>query len=222
MVESQHIAATMKLVDDRAEQDLLESLLESSKPARVAASARSDALDYLLATPFRYDPRRGGSRFRSETDPGVFYGAETVRTAAAELGYWRWRFLNDAVDLERLSPVPHTAFRTAIATQVVDLQRPPFDTDAAVWQHPRDYGPTQQFARVVRQSELVHGILYRSVRDPEPAWCLALLSPAGFADTKPQPDRETWYLAVTPHEVTLRRDTESMQFSMTHYAQLQS
>ena len=32
MVESQHIAATMKLVDDRAEQDLLESLLETSKP----------------------------------------------------------------------------------------------------------------------------------------------------------------------------------------------
>jgi hypothetical protein len=214
MVESQHIAATMKLVDDRAEQDLLESLVESSKPARVAASARTDALDYLLATPFRYDPRRGGSRFRSETDPGVFYGAETVRTAAAELGYWRWRFLNDAVDLERLGPVPHTAFRTAIATQVVDLQRAPFDADAAVWQHPTDYGPTQDFARVVRESELVHGILYRSVRDPEPAWCMALLSPAGFADTKPQPDRQTWYLAVTPHEVTLRRDTESMQFDM--------
>jgi hypothetical protein len=235
MVESQHIAATMKPVDDRAEQDLLKTLLESSKPAQVTAraagigaGARTHRLDYLLATPFRYDPRRGGSRFRSETDPGVFHGAETVRTAAAELGYWRWRFLDDAVDLERLGPVPHTAFRTAIATQAVDLQRPPFDTNAGLWQHPRDYGPTQRFARVVHETHSqhrtqpdqspaaegppVHGILYRSVHDPEPAWCLALLSPEGFAERRPQPDRQTWYLAVTPHEVMLRRDTESMQF----------
>lgn len=67
MVESQHIAATMKLVDNRDEQDLLESLLESSKPAQPDDTA---GLDYLLATPFRYRSKRGGSRFRSLTDTG--------------------------------------------------------------------------------------------------------------------------------------------------------
>ena len=67
MVESQHIAATMKLVDNRDEQDLLESLLESSKPAQPDDTA---GLDYLLATPFRYSSKRGGSRFRSLTDTG--------------------------------------------------------------------------------------------------------------------------------------------------------
>ena len=133
MVESQHIAATMKLVDNRDEQDLLESLLESSKPNR---SDDTTALDYLLATPFRYDPKRGGSRFRAVNDPGVFYGAESVRTAGAELGYWRWKFLQDAIDLERLEPVAHTAFQAEIATSVVDLQHPPFDEHAAIWQHP--------------------------------------------------------------------------------------
>jgi len=107
MVESQHIAATMKLVDTRDEQDLLETMLESSKPVQPDDTA---GLDYLLATPFRYHPRRGGSRFRSATDPGVFYGAESVRTAGAELGYWRWKFLQDAVDLDRIEPVAHTAF----------------------------------------------------------------------------------------------------------------
>jgi hypothetical protein len=40
-----------------------------------------------------------------------------------------------------------------------------------------------------------------------------LLTPAGFAKRKPHAETQTWYLAVSPHEVTLRRDTESMQFS---------
>lgn len=214
MVESQHIAATMKLVDSRDEQDLLESLLESSKPAQPDDTA---GLDYLLATPFRYHPGRGGSRFRAVTDPGVFYGAESVRTAGAELGYWRWKFLEDAVDLGRLEPVAHTAFRVEVVTPVVDLRRPPFDADAAVWQHPTDYAPTQQFARVAREAE-VGGILYRSVRDPQPSWCLALLKPSGFSRPKPHAERQTWYLAVSPHEVTLRRETESMQFSASWWA----
>ncbi len=209
MVESQHIAATMKLVDNRDEQDLLESLLESSKPAQPDDTA---ALDYLLATPFRYDPKRGGSRFRAVTDPGVFYGAESVRTAGAELGYWRWKFLKDAFDLDRIEPVAHTAFRVEVATTVVDVRRPPWSADAAIWQHPTHYAPTQQFARVAREAH-VGGIVYQSVRDPQPSWCLALLSPAGFAKPTPHAERQTWYLAVSPYEVTLRRDTASLQFS---------
>ena len=209
MVEAQHIAATMKLVDSRGEQDVLEALLERSKPAPLQGTA---GLDYLLATPFRYAPKRYGSRFRAPTDPGVFYGAESVETAGAELGYWRWKFLNDAPDLERIEPVAHTAFRVAIATSVVDLQRPPFAADLAVWQHKTDYAPTQQFARVAREAD-VGGILYRSVRAPNPSWCLALLTPTGFASPKPHEEKQTWFLAVTRHEVTLRRDNESLQFS---------
>jgi len=209
MVEFQHIAATMKLVDDRDEQDLLESLLESSKSAQRDDTA---GLDYLLATPFRYDPKRGGSRFRAATDPGLFYGAESVRTAGAELGYWRWKFLKDAVDLDRIEPVAHAAFRAEVAIQAVNLQRPPIDEDAAIWQHPTDYAPTQQFAYAAREAN-VGGILYRSVRDPQPSWCLALLMSAGFAKPKPHAERQTWYLAMSPREATLRRDTESMQFS---------
>ncbi len=213
MVESQHIAATMKLVDNQDEQDVLETLLESGKPA---LPADTDDLDYLLATPFRYSPLRGGSRFRAVTDPGVFYGAQSVRTAAAELGYWRWRFLRDTAGLQRLEPVAHTAFKVDIATSVVDLRHPPFDADQAVWRHPTAYGPTQQFARTARLAD-IGGILYRSVRDPQPAWCLALLTPAGFAKPRPHKDRQTWFLAVSQDEVTLRRDTESMRFLMAEW-----
>lgn len=209
MVEAQHIASTMKIVDSQAEQDLLETLLEGSKPAPPATAG---ALDYLLATPFRYGPLRGGSRFRSLTDPGVFYGAESVRTASAELGYWRWKFLKDAVDLEKLEPVAHTAFRADVSTLAVDLRQPPFSADAAAWTHPTDYSATQAFARVAREANL-GGIVYQSVRDPHPAWCMALLTPQAFAKPKPHPTMQTWWLAVHRDQVIWRRENKSMTFS---------
>lgn len=209
MVEAQHTASTMKVVDNAAEQDLLETLLEGSKPVQAAGTL---ALDYLLATPFRYYPARGGSRFRAITDPGVFYGAESVRTAAAELGYWRWRFLKDAVDLEKLEPVAHTAFSADVSTQVVDLRRAPFVVDASKWQHPTDYSATQAFARAAREAQ-VGGIRYQSVRDPDPAWCVALLTPQAFAKPKPNPSMQSWWLAVHPDAVSWRRESESMTFS---------
>jgi hypothetical protein len=177
MVEAQHIAATMKLVDSPAEQDLLESLLEGSKPPSPGNTA---TLDYLLAAPFRYSPLRGGSRFRGATDPGVFYGADTVLTACAELGYWRWRFLLDAPALERLEPVAHTAFRTRIATTAIDLRQPPLARDAAAWTHPTDYTATQALARQAREAA-IGAILYTSVRAPTAAWCAAILTPDAFA-----------------------------------------
>ncbi len=209
LVESQHIAATMKLVDTRDEQDLLESLLESGKPRLPSDLA---GLDYLLATPFRYSPRRGGSRFRGITDPGVFYGAESVHTAGAELGYWRWRFLQDAPDLERLDPVAHTAFSVTLRTRAVDLRAPPFDSDRAIWRHPSDYAGTQAFARVARDAG-VGAVVYSSVRDPQRGWCVALLEASGFAQTRPHAGMQTWYLAVSRRGVSWRRDTDAMMFS---------
>ena len=209
IVEAQHTASTMKIVDNDNEQDLLETLLEGSKPAQPATAL---ALDYLLGTPFRYNPLRGGSRFRAVTDPGVFYGAESARTASAELGFWRWRFLKDALDLEKLEPVAHTAFSADVSTQVVDLQKPPFSADAKAWLHPTDYSATQAFAQVAREAN-VGAIQYQSVRDPHPAWCVALLTPQAFSKTKPHPLMQTWWLAVHQEAVTWRRDNESMTFS---------
>lgn len=214
MVEAQHTASTMKVVDTDEEQDLLETLLEVSKPVQPAHTL---ALDYLLATPFRYFPARAGSRFRSVNDRGVFYGAESVHTASAELGYWRWKFLKDAVDLEKLEPVAHTAFSVEVSAQVVDLRRAPFSNDAAKWQHPTDYSATQAFAKEAREAN-VGGIQYQSVRDPHPAWCLALLMPQAFAKPKPNPLMQTWWLAVHPDSVSWRRNNESMTFAAGAWA----
>jgi hypothetical protein len=209
IVEAQHIASTMKIVDDALEQDLLESLLEASKPAQPPATAM---LDYLLATPFRYQPRRGGSRFRAATDAGVFYGAQSVRTAGAELGYWRWKFLLDSVDLQRIEPVAHTAFQVTLSTTAVDLRTPIFSADAALWRHPTDYSATQAFAQTARQAQL-GAIVYQSVRDPQPGWCVAVLTPQAFARRKPVAMTQTWWLAVQQEGVVWRREQESFIFS---------
>lgn len=208
MVESQHVASTMKLVDSAAEQDQLEILIDQSKPPLPAAAL---GLHYLLASPFRYPPRPNGTRFRTGTDPGVFYGAETVRTACAELGYWRWRFLCEAVDLEQLGPVPHTAFRARIDTTAVDLRGPPFDRDAAAWTAPRDYRSTQAFGRIARAAG-VGTIVYRSVRDPEPAWCAAVLTPQAFSQRKPDPRMQSWWLSVTRQQAVWRRQEQTHAF----------
>jgi len=63
-VEAQHVVATRALVDSLAEQEVLEAILEESKPPIPAACA---GYDYLLYTPFRYPPSLHGSRFRITT-----------------------------------------------------------------------------------------------------------------------------------------------------------
>jgi len=211
MVEAQHLAATAKLVETRAEQELLEEILEASKPPIPAEAA---GLDYLLFSPFRYDTRPpSGSRFRAPTDPGVFYGAELPRTAAAEVAHWRFRFLRDCAGLDRLQPATFTAFSVSVATRAIDLRRPPFDRDEQAWRHPHDYGATQALARTVREA-MIGAILYLSVRDPEPHFCAALLTPRAFAAKRPAAVTQTWILTLTNKEaIWLRGAEESLVFA---------
>ena len=93
-VEAQHLVSTMRLVDNKLDdQMLLEQLIETAKPPLPPGT---EGLHWLLAAPFRYLPTHSGSRFRGLHDPGVFYGARTAQTACAECGYWRWRFVRDS------------------------------------------------------------------------------------------------------------------------------
>lgn len=207
MVEAQHVTATLKLVDDAEEHELLEALVEASKPPLPEAARR---LHYLLATPFRYPPPTHGSRFRAPGEPGVFYGAFALRTAAAELGYWRWQFKQQSPNLQRLSPVAHTAFRAALRARGIDLREKPLAKDRAHWTA-QTYGATQALARVARAASL-QAIAYESVRDPDKGGCVALLDPAGFAARKPKGDTQTWWLAVHADRVLWKRDADVLTY----------
>jgi len=200
-VEAQHVVSTMPLVDSLDEQAVLEAVLDAGKPA-VPAEARH--LHYLLFTPFRYPPSPWGSRFRASHDPGVFYGADEIRTACAELGYWRWRFLNDSPALPRIDARAQTLFQVSVHTDGIALDAPPFDKDSAQWTHPDNYEACQAFCRVARDAGLGM-IRYTSVRDPEHGPCGAVLTPRAFANPLPLATT-TWMLTVRRDRVIWQRD----------------
>ncbi|MGH8801969.1 MAG: RES family NAD+ phosphorylase [Casimicrobiaceae bacterium] len=190
----------MALTDSVDEQHVLERLLEESKPP-IPAAARK--LHCLLFTPFRYPPPPGGSRFRGPYDPGVFYGADEIRTACAELGHWRWRHLCDTPALTSMPTKPQTVFRAQIAAACVDLRRKPFDADRAAWTRFDDYAACQHFAGVAREAD-VGAIRYESVRDPQRGGCGAVLAPEAFRRPAPV-DQQTWMLSVTRERVVWQR-----------------
>ncbi len=209
IVDAQYTAGGMKLVDTREEQDILDTLLQQTLPALPEIFRK---LDPLLAAPFRSMTLRTGSRFRAVSDPGVFYGATQVDTACAEMGYWRWKFLHDAVDMPEIKPIAHTAFQSDVATQAIDLRDPAFERDQNEWMHKSSYTATQALARSARTANL-GAICYASVRDPEHRECAALLTPAAFASITPHPVKQTWWLVVRRAEVIWRSDSRALVFS---------
>lgn len=201
-VETQYRAATMLLVDTLAEQHLLESLLEESKPPPPRGA---QGLHWLLFTPFRYPPPAPrGSRFRGLTDPGVFYGAVEIRTACAEAGFWRWRFLLDSEGLMSIDPRPQTLFRCEVAGSAYDLRTASFRRQRKRWMDPNDYAHCQRLARKAREDG-IHLILYESVRDPAPGVCTAVLTPRAFRKREPT-QVNTWLLSVTREVVSWKLD----------------
>ena len=184
VVESQSHFNTLKLVDTVEEQALLETELDSSKPAIPTSCA---GLDYLLATPFRYAPYPNGSRFRrARQRDGCFYAGERVETAIAEEAFYRLLFFLDAPGtILPANPQERTAFSVPAATdRVIDLTTPPLDRDRAIWEHPTSYVPCQALADAAREAQ-VEAIRYRSVRDPAGGANIALLTPAAFRRKRP-------------------------------------
>ncbi|GAA0711274.1 RES family NAD+ phosphorylase [Dokdonella soli] len=202
VVEAQHRASTMRLVDTLDEQRTLEDLIEASKPPLPVGAAH---LHYLLATPFRYPaPPPSGSRFRGIGDPGVWYGAAAVHTALAEVAYWRLRFLADSPATPDLPPVPHTAFRASVGGSAIVLGDPPFTRQRHLWEDPASYEATQALARVARDAGIAL-IRYRSVRDPEHRACVAVLTPKAFRRTAPL-EQHAWLIKVTRARVLAETD----------------
>lgn len=188
----------MALVDSVAEQELLEGILEEFKPP-LPEEAKS--LHYLLAAPFRY-MSRWPSRFRTANDPGVWYGASELRTACAEVGYWRWRFVrdSDAFD-EGLVRTEHTFYPADLDGPVADLTSSPWSMWQADWMRPDDYTACQELAHAARAAD-VAWVQYRSVREPAHGLCGAVLNPRALS-VGTLTDQLSWVSAVRGRRVSL-------------------
>ena len=192
VVESQHHASTMKLVDTVDEQAVLEQLLDDAKPP-VPEACRG--LHYLLFTPFRYGaPYPHGSRFRrAGLTPGVFYASETAATAIAEMAFHGLLFFAESPG----TPWPanageYTTFSVGYKTKAgLALTRAPLDRDRALWTAPADYHACQEFAERARSVD-VDVLRYESVRDPSAKGInIAILACRVFASRRPLA-RQTW------------------------------
>lgn len=196
LVEAQHHVSTLKLVNSVDEQELLEDLIETTKPP---LPPECHDLHYLLSTPFRYGAvYPTGSRFRrTGMTEGVFYASEAPQTAVAEMAFYRMLFFAESPDTPwPANPAEYTAFSAEYTTKkAIDLTKGKYSADRTRWMHVTDYSHCQAFADAARAAK-IEIIRYASVRDPGQGMNLALLTCRAFA--KPQPiDQQTWHIRLS-------------------------
>jgi hypothetical protein len=197
-VEAQHVIATMRLVDTPAEQSVLEALLEKSKPPLPPTGTTPH---YLLSTPYRYRPPQG-TRFTRPAHPGIWYGAEELETACAEVAHWRWRFLTDnsALTGEALH-TEHTFFQAGANGRCIDLGATPWRGAASLWTGRDEYRHCRALADAAAERN-VDWIRYQSVRRPD-GRCGAVLNVMALSLAADFP-QQTWACKTTREAVFLQ------------------
>jgi hypothetical protein len=197
-VEAQHVVSTMRLVDTAEEQDMLERMLEQSKPPLPLMKAPKH---YLLSTPFRYRPQHP-SRFRRAGTLGLWYGAEDLYAACAEVAYWRHRFILDSAALwKTVLLTEHTFFQAKVEGTAIDLMTPPWVAARAVWTHGSDYTEPQVLAEAARERG-VQWICYESVRAPDKR-CAVVLDVEALEMVAQGTTQQTWHCKATRESVML-------------------
>jgi RES domain len=209
-VEAQHQVSTMKLTDSLVDQEILEKIIEETKPP---IPQGCEGFDFLLMTPFRYSVSNPwGSRFRRPNAPlGVFYASEHPNTAIAEMAFHRLLFFAESPSTPwPQNPGEYTAFASEFESdRVLDLNQEPFIGETALFEL-ASYSAGQEFADVARLAK-IEIIRYPSVRDPNGWSNLAILSPQALA--KPEPvDRQSWRLHLDTNGA--RSVCESPRFSI--------
>jgi len=182
MVENQEQAVTVRLTDSLAEHEVLEALLDDSKPPVTRPLKR---FDYLLRTPWRYPPLPWGSRFGRRFEPSLFYGSLTRDALLAEAAYYRFLFLEGmSRPFSNRTISQHTVFQARFASQLsYKLNDAPFARRAKALMHPADYSAAQALGTSIREAggEVIQ---YWSARSAEKALNVALLAPRALRSRK--------------------------------------
>jgi hypothetical protein len=189
VVEAQHRISTRPLVDSLEEQKVLEDIIEEVKPP-TAAGKRFAGLHFLLFTPFRYPPLRGGSRFGRADERAIWYGAEQVETALAEKAYYQLLFLDGtAADISEVQ-CDWTAFSVGIRTpKGIDLTSSPFAELRAEISSPTSYGVSQDLGKAMR-ADGIEAFTFFSARCPLGGINFGLFEPV-FTEKNPR-QQQTW------------------------------
>ena len=174
VVEAQHVLSSRDLVDSISEHELLEDMLEASKPPIPKEKS------YLIFTPFRYPPLRYGSRFGTVVEPSLWYGSLELETAFTEVAYYRLKFFAESsADLGSVE-ISMTAFKTFLKCERgVDLTQLPFAKYTADISNKYNHEHSQQLGAQMRASD-VEAFVYCSARTSKESQNIAAYQPSVF------------------------------------------
>lgn len=204
VVEAQHKSSTRKLVNSLEEHEILETLIERSKPK--LAQTLQDNLHYLLFSPFRYPPLKYGSRFGRPFEPSLWYGALELDTALAEVAFYRLVFLHDTeTDLGYIK-VLLTAYSVDVHTpRGLDLTILPFKKHSAEISSITSYEHSQALGSLMRSAD-VEAFTYFSARSPTHGINIGIFKPTVFVNNKPHTKIQTWECIANKSAVEFRRE----------------
>lgn len=200
VVESQEDVATLSIVDDLAEQALLEALLDAHAKPRYREG--TEQMHYLLKTAFRYPPLRWGSRFGTTLMPSYFYASEEASTALCECAYYRFLFLADMVEpyIESIRS-QYALFKVMVSSSAaLDLTSVTFKSIHDGLRAPDSYAVSQQVGRWAYDSAQVALIRYESARQAS-GINVAIHDPSAIRSRKPQL-QQRWLCLTKPDSVS--------------------
>ncbi|CEK11316.1 RES family NAD+ phosphorylase [Legionella hackeliae] len=217
VVEAQHVSSSRDLVDSREEHDLLEEMLEESKPAI------TNNRHYLIFTPFRYPPLKYGSRFGREFEPSLWYGSFNLQTALAEVAYYRLKFFeHSSTDLGDIE-IPMTTFEAYIKTaQGIDLTKLPFKKHKNKISNKNTYEYSQPLGTDMRQVG-IEAFIFTSARSKEFGKNVAAFTPDVFFEKEGRFifNMQNWRCWANENDIEFTRDgilnKERLSFSRSDF-----
>lgn len=145
----------------------------------------------LLSRPFEMRDPIHETRFRSGYETGVLYSAESVATAALEVGFHRVRFLRESPDLDRNTNNQYVLINFEVATQAIDIRVSPYSDRRHELANPNSYASSQEFGRLARTSG-AGAIVYGSARGIGVGPCVAVLKPSALKTGQPISLNSAW------------------------------
>lgn len=201
IVEAQHILSSRDLVDTCQEHDILEEMLESSKPSIQVKK------HYLIFTPFRYPPLKYGSRFGCAHEPSLWYGSLERDTAFAEVAYYRLKFFKDTEGDLGYIEIHLTAFTAFVSSEIgIDLTKPPFFDYTAEISHPSSYESSQALGACMRKAN-IETFIFFSARAKKGGKNLAAYTPHIFYSKKGGyiKNQQTWSCIANKDQIEFIR-----------------
>ena len=189
VVETQNKSYTRKLVDTDDEFDILENLLENSKP-RVDEDTYAQ-YHYLLFTPFRYPPLKHGSRFGRRFEPSIWYGSINMETAFREVAFYRFLFLQDTHAEIALNLMLSAYSVKAYSSKAIDLTVQPFDQYREMISSALTYECSQQLGSDMRNNG-VEMFAYYSARTQKSTTNIGIFYPHVFKTKRLYDEPLTW------------------------------